>query len=58
MPRKPQPPSLPSRRDHLQACCKQTWTGDVEAATEAEAIEKAAAKFKQYAPRLMAVPHA
>jgi hypothetical protein len=49
---------LPSRRDHLQACCQQTWTGDVEAATEAEAIEKAAAKFKQYAPRLMAVPHA
>jgi hypothetical protein len=35
---------------------KQTWIGEVDAVTEAEAIEKAAAEFKQYAAKLMAVP--
>jgi hypothetical protein len=49
---------LPSRWTIYKLAARQTWTGEVEAATEAEAIEKAAAKFKQYAPRLMAVPHA
>jgi hypothetical protein len=34
----------------------QTGLGEVERpVTEAEAIEKAAAAFKQYAPKLMAV---
>jgi hypothetical protein len=32
---------------------QQTWIGEVDAATEAEA--KAAAQFKHYAPKLMAV---
>ena len=43
-----------NRVDHLQAC-RQTntdWRG--RAATEAEAIEKAAAEFKQHAAKLMA----
>jgi hypothetical protein len=35
---------------------RHTWIGEVDAATEAEAVEKAAADFKQYAPKLMAVP--
>ena len=34
---------------------KQVWIGAVEAATEAEAIEKAAAEFEQYGANLMAV---
>jgi hypothetical protein len=34
----------------------QTWIGEVDAATEAEAVEKAALEFKQYAAKLMAVP--
>jgi hypothetical protein len=33
----------------------QTWIGEIEAATEAEAVKKAAANFKLYAPGLMAV---
>lgn len=34
---------------------KQTWIGEVEAVTEAEAIDKAAAEFSQYAAKLMAI---
>jgi hypothetical protein len=33
----------------------QTRIGEVDAATEAQAVEKAAVEFKQYAPKLMAV---
>jgi hypothetical protein len=40
--------------DYLQAR-RQTWIGEVDAADEREAVEKAAAEFKQYAPKLMAV---
>jgi hypothetical protein len=58
MPRKPQPPPLPPRWTIYKLAARQTWIGEVEAATEAEAIEKAAVQFKHYAPKLMAVPHA
>jgi hypothetical protein len=34
---------------------KQTWLGEVEAADEREAIEKAAKEFNQSAAKLMAV---
>jgi hypothetical protein len=34
---------------------KQTWIAEIEAATEAEAVKKAAEKFKLYTPKLMAV---
>jgi hypothetical protein len=41
-------------------CCETSEAaredGEVDAATEAEAVEKAAVEFKQYAPKLMAVP--
>jgi hypothetical protein len=33
----------------------RTWIREVDAATEVEAVEKAAAQFKQYAPEPMAV---
>jgi len=67
MPRKPQPPQRSGREStKLTAAPPPTsWTiyklaarqqrlGTVEAATESEAIEEAAAEFKQYAPKLMA----
>jgi hypothetical protein len=56
MPRKPQPPSLPPPRwSNDKLASKQIWIGDVEAATEADAVEKAAVEFKHYAPKLTAV---
>jgi hypothetical protein len=39
-----------------ELAAKQTWLGVVEATDEREVVEKAAAEFKQYAPKLMAVP--
>jgi hypothetical protein len=56
MPRKPQSPPLPPRWTIYKLAAGQIWVGEVEAATEAEAIEKAATEFNQYAPKLMAVP--
>lgn len=41
--------------DHLQARRQTNTSWRVEAATEAEAIEKAAAEMNQYAAKLMAV---
>jgi hypothetical protein len=40
----------------LEDAAKRTWLGVIEAVTEAEAIENAAAEFGQYAKKLMAVP--
>jgi hypothetical protein len=54
----PQPPPLRSRWTISKLAAGQTWIGEVEATTEVEAIEKAAAKFKQYGPKLMAVRRA
>ena len=56
MPRKPQSPPAPTSRTIYKLAAKQTWLGLVEATDEREAVEKAAAEFKQYAPKLMAVP--
>jgi len=50
------PPPLPTSWAIYKLAAKQTWFGVVEAATEAEAIEKGAVEFKQYAKKLMAVP--
>ena len=52
--KKPEPPK-PVRWVIYKLAAKQTWIGEVEAATEAEAIEKTAAEFKQYAAKLYAV---
>jgi hypothetical protein len=38
-----------------QLASRQTLIGEIEAATEAEAIERATAKFKLYGSKLMAV---
>jgi hypothetical protein len=55
MPRKPQSPPQPFRWSVYKLASKQTWSGEVEGASEAEAVEKAAEQFKLYAPKLMAV---
>lgn len=52
-PRKPQPP--PTSWSIYKLAAKQTWLGFVEAATEAETVEKAAAEFGQYPKKVMAV---
>jgi len=52
---KPQPPPPRTVWTIYKLAAKQTRVGEVEAATEAEANEKAAAEFKQYAAKLMAV---
>jgi hypothetical protein len=57
MPRKPQPPLQGHRWTIYKLAAGQTWIGEVDATDEREAIEKAAAEFKQYAPKLMAVRH-
>jgi hypothetical protein len=46
------PPQL-SRWTIYKLAASQAWIGEVETSTEA--VEKAAAEFKQYAPKLMAV---
>ena len=63
MTKKPEPPkptkkpepTKPVRWVIYKLAAKQISLGEVEAATEAEAIEKAAAEFKQYAAKLMAL---
>jgi hypothetical protein len=55
MPRKPQSPPAPTVWTIYKLAAKQIRVGEVEAATEAEAVEKAAAEFKQHAAKLMAV---
>ena len=52
--KKPEPPKS-VRWVIYKLAAKQTWIGEVEATTEAEAIEKAAVEFRQYAAKLMAV---
>jgi hypothetical protein len=54
----PPPPPEPFRWTIYKLAARQTWIGEVEAATKAEAVEKAAAEFKLYAPKLMAVRRA
>jgi hypothetical protein len=55
MPRKPQQPPSPTVWAIYKLAAKQTRVGEVEAATEAEAVEKATKQFKQYAAKLMAI---
>jgi len=54
MARKPQP-EQPTTWTIYKLAAKQTWLGEIEAADEREAIEKAAKEFKQPATKLMAV---
>jgi len=53
--RQPQQPTPPTTWTIYKIAAKQTWIGEVEAGDEREAIEKAAAEFKQHASKLMAV---
>jgi len=46
MPKKPQRPPPPTRWEIYKIASKQTYIGDVEAADEREAVEKAAVEFK------------
>jgi hypothetical protein len=55
MARKPEPPSKPLVWEIYKAAAKARWIGEVEATDEAEAIEKAAERFKQPVTKLMAV---
>jgi hypothetical protein len=52
--RKPEPPQ-PMKWGIYKIAAKQTWVGEVEAADEREAIEKAAKEFRIDAHRLIAV---
>jgi hypothetical protein len=54
MAKKPEPPQ-PIRWSIYKIAAKQTWVGEVEAADEAAAIEKAAAEYKVPASKLMAI---
>jgi len=56
-PRKPQQPSQRTKwHVYLQArAARREWVGEIEAADEREAIEKAAKELKQPAKKLMAV---
>jgi hypothetical protein len=53
--RKPSESPGPTTWTIYKLAAKQTWVGEVEATDEREAIEKAAAEFKQPAAKLMAV---
>jgi hypothetical protein len=55
VPRKPQQPPQLIKWGIYKVAAKQTWLGEIEAANEAEAIEKAAKEFRQPATKLMAV---
>ena len=57
MARKPEQPQL-SKWAIYKITAKQTRVGEVEAADEREAIEKAAAEFRQRQAKLMAVRRA
>jgi hypothetical protein len=46
---------LPTRWMIYQVASSQTWVGEIDAATEAEAIKKAAEKFNLHTAKLMAV---
>jgi hypothetical protein len=48
-------PTQPTRWTIYKLAAKQIWIGEVEAADEREAIEKAAEQFKQPATKLHAV---
>jgi hypothetical protein len=52
--RKPEPPQ-PATWTIYKLAAKRVWVGEVEAADEREAIEKAAREFRQHASKLMAV---
>jgi hypothetical protein len=54
MAREPQP-EQPTTWTIYKLAAKQIWLGEIEAADEREAIEKAAKEFKQPATKLMAV---
>ncbi len=54
MPKKPQPPP-PTTWTIYKVAAKQTRLGEVEAADEREAIERAAKEFGQHASKLIAV---
>jgi hypothetical protein len=54
MAKKPKPPQ-PTSWYLYKVAAKQTRLGEVEAADEAEAIEKAAKEFRQHATKLIAV---
>ena len=56
MARKPEPPGQPASWTIYKIAAKQVRIGEVEAADEREAIEKAANEFKQHPSKLMAVP--
>ncbi len=55
MPRKPQQSVQPTTWTIYKVAAKQTRLGEVEAADEREAIEKAAKEFKQHVTKLIAV---
>ncbi len=59
---KPQPPrygsdgrALPTRWMIYKLAFRQMWIGEIDAPTEAEAVKKAAMKFRRRAANLMAV---
>lgn len=54
MAHKPEPPQI-LRWSIYKIAARQTWLGEVEAADEREAIEKAAKEFRIDAHRLIAV---
>jgi hypothetical protein len=54
MARKPEP-RQPTTLTIYKVAAKQTRLGEVEAADEREAVEKAAAEFRQHASKLIAV---
>ncbi len=55
MPRKPQQPAQLTKWAIYKVAAKQTWVGEVEAADEREAVEKAAREFRQHPSKLIAV---
>jgi hypothetical protein len=55
VPRKPQAPPQPITWTIYKVAAKQTRLGEVEAADEREAVEKAAKEFGQHATKLIAV---
>jgi len=54
-PCKPSEPSQPTEWTIYKVAAKQTRLGEVEAADEREAVEKAAKEFGQHASKLIAV---
>jgi hypothetical protein len=54
MAKKPESPR-PTGSTIYEIAAKQTWVGEIEAADEREAIEKAAKEFRRHATKLIAV---